>query len=1113
VRAFAGLSTVAITAALAVVVPGSVTENTAMASTPVCADARFYTDAVANGTAEPQERNDGTYEITSAANLVFLSENQNAGTPLWRTRSFAQTVPIDLEGCLFTPIGLPGSGLSGSYPFTGNYDGQHYPVRYLSVTRDQHAGLFGETHGALITRIALEHVDITVNGSGFDSGSLIGQANSTTVSHSYATGTISSIGFNVGGLVGAARSGTVIENSFSSVSVTRTTSGNVLGGLVGILSGSTINNSYSTGGVSGGDGNSVGGLVGQVTSTSTISHSYSRGAVTGADSVGGLIGSLANPTTLTLTNSYATGEVTGTTSNVGGLVGGKATSGVTVTVTNSFWDTTTTLRTTTLDNQGAGRTRTEMTSFATFTDTTSADLDQAWPIVEGWQSFDPNDGRVWGIRSDLNDGYPYLLWEYETIPDFPCGALVDGVYQVSTAEHLAEVGSGDTTEGAACGLGDSYKQTADIELSGVWTSLAADGFTGEFDGGEFSITGLTLDPADEPLTNQGLFALIGSAGVVTNVSLINVSLDTDSRRQRLGTLAGKNRGAITNSSATGSLRFGADPVVFNEVVIFYAGSGSIGGLVGSNEGLISGSQAQVTFSDTEARPAAASEIGGLVGDMFSGSIEDSHALGNVMGTTVIGGLAGGVFGGGITDSYATGDVTARTDSGGGLVGFVDAGVTISNSFATGEVEGFDYLGGLVGWLRGGTIHQSWATGSVTAYSGEAGGLVGVAVDDANISESWAEGMVTARWFAGGLVGYTESTAITQSHALGNVSGYEHVGGLVGGAYLQSVISRSWAEGDVSGDLFIGGLIGELGGTVQYSYATGKAEGTQEIIGGLVGGLGNVNGPGMVTNSYATGDVQGPLAVGGLVGYIDNSASTITNSYSAGLVTGTGETPREIGGLIGQVRAEDTPSITNSFWDVTTSELGSKDDTKESAGGVGKTTDQLTTISTFADAGWSIASCRTTGEDTVWGIVASDYPFLTWQETPQLASCATTPEPSSPSSQSSPSVRPRPIPDPTALEPVTPAAPQQFGGASTALIDSDAEPESTLDRPVAGDEATAADVDDAGGNPAVSDSDSETDVSGVGQTSGSSAWLWAIGLGGLGAAALIAGGMVFARMRP
>jgi hypothetical protein len=41
-----------------------------------------------------------------------------------------------------------------------------------------------------------------------------------------------------------------------------------------------------------------------------------------------------------------------------------------------------------------------------------------WNIVEGWAVFEQYDAplRIWGICSLVNDGYPFLLWEYTTDP-------------------------------------------------------------------------------------------------------------------------------------------------------------------------------------------------------------------------------------------------------------------------------------------------------------------------------------------------------------------------------------------------------------------------------------------------------------------------------------------------------------------------------------------------------------------------------------------------------------------------------------------------------------------------------------------------------------------------
>jgi hypothetical protein len=109
---------------------------------------------------------------------------------------------------------------------------------------------------------------------------------------------------------------------------------------------------------------------------------------------------------------------------------------------------------------------------------------------------------------------------------------------------------------------------------------------------------------------------------------------------------------------------------------------------------------------------------------------------------------------------------------------------------------------------------------------------------------------------------------------GGVVGQENVGGLVGYT-SHSDISNSYATSDVTGNRYVGGLVG-----TNYDGTYGERN---------------------IINSYAAGNVTGYEVVGGLVG--DNFA-TITNSYSAGLVTGTG------GGYIGNFLGGANTEITD-----------------------------------------------------------------------------------------------------------------------------------------------------------------------------------------------------------
>jgi hypothetical protein len=251
-------------------------------------------------------------------------------------------------------------------------------------------------------------------------GGLVG-INSGVITDSSASGSVTATGDYVGGLVGDEFG--EITNSWATGDVEGL---NFVGGLAGGSGVSPITASYATGEVSGTVG--VGGLVGKLFSNGTVADSFATGDVTGtAEFVGGLVGEALG----TITNAYATGDVSGD-DRVGGLIGlseGDVTNAFSVgRVTGVskvggligdeddgdrvalFWD----VETSGIpdgNSDATGLTTAAMTSFATF--------DAAWNsesttvIVEGWQA--PNN-PTWGICSRVNDGYPFLLWQFDTDP-------------------------------------------------------------------------------------------------------------------------------------------------------------------------------------------------------------------------------------------------------------------------------------------------------------------------------------------------------------------------------------------------------------------------------------------------------------------------------------------------------------------------------------------------------------------------------------------------------------------------------------------------------------------------------------------------------------------------
>jgi filamentous hemagglutinin family protein len=303
---------------------------------------------------------------------------------------------------------------------------------------------------------------------------------------------------------------------------------------------------------------------------------------------------------------------------------------------------------------------------------------------------------------------------------------------------------------------------------------------------------------------------------------------------------------------------------------------------------------------------------GLIGYAGSGAVIENIGLTDVdiTGYDYVGGLVG-QNDGTITNSYATGSVSGDFFVG-GLVG-LNIG-TITDSYATGSVSGTAYVGGLVGGHTG-TINNAYATGSVSGSSSSdyVGGLVGYN-RSGTITDSYATNSVSGTEYVGGLVGYNESGTITDSYSTGSVIGTTAVGGLVGVNIDSGTITDSYSTGSVSGGIFVGGLVGANSGDITDSYATGSVSGT-DYVGGLVG----YNDSGTITDSYSTGSVSGTAdGVGGLVGYNDSGTitasfwNTQTSGQSSGI--GGGDTSSGVSGKT-TAQMQTLSTYTDAGWDI------------------------------------------------------------------------------------------------------------------------------------------------------------------------------------------------------
>ena len=231
----------------------------------------------------------------------------------------------------------------------------------------------------------------------------------------------------------------------------------------------------------------------------------------------------------------------------------------------------------------------------------------------------------------------------------------NGSYTVYNADGLLNVA--ELVNGGKTDINITLDKN--IDLTGKdWTPIGTsfdNSYTGTFDGGGHTITGLTITTKDQFV---GLFGYLNRAGTVKNVVMEGVQITSNHMFGNTGGVAGFSWGTIENCSVSGSI------------------SGTV-------------------------------SVGGVVGAQRDRSITGCSSSATVKGTLNVGGVAGQTsFGATLTACYATGNVIIEIDrtqniSGGGLVGFND-GISLLSCYATGNVTstgsgtGNVHIGGFLG---------------------------------------------------------------------------------------------------------------------------------------------------------------------------------------------------------------------------------------------------------------------------------------------------------------------------------------------------------------------------------------------------------------------------------
>ena len=253
-------------------------------------------------------------------------------------------------------------------------------------------------------------------------------------------------------------------------------------------------------------------------------------------------------------------------------------------------------------------------------------------------------------------------------------------------------------------------------------------------------------------------------------------------------------------------------------------------------------------------------------------VEYSRIIGGMdQSWTSAGGLVGWMKYGTIGNSQFNGEVKG-SDNTGGLIGLLENGLIIKSRFR-GSVRGNHNLGGLVGHMKNGEIHGSESEGEVIGENDNIGGLVGE-LGFGNITGIRIKSpLIRGRNSIGGAIGLMNDGNMERITTKVNLEGKLTIGGVVG--WLRNgKILMSHADMKVNGLNGIGGFIGVMhGGVINNSSGVGNII-SNHHGGGFIGRLTS----GTISQSAASGKVRGHKNIGGFIGLIEGGG-TISNSYS------------------------------------------------------------------------------------------------------------------------------------------------------------------------------------------------------------------------------------------
>lgn len=447
-------------------------------------------------------------------------------------------------------------------------------------------------------------------------------------------------------------------------------------------------------------------------------------------------------------------------------------------------------------------------------------------------------------------------------------------WQVADYEDLKAVGIGDY------GMDGHYVLVADIDASAsrneksevdstagflpigaAYYGTEQSEFGGVFDGADHTISHLYSETKDERST--ALFMGIGSSGVVKNLKMADCFISV-----RFVWAAASV--AVMNSGLIENIELVRDTV---------SAPGNTGGVVGVNE---DGTVENVDFSGVVRGINDRDFVGGIVGyNAGEKSVIRNVKVNADMRSSYYGnnlGLVAGVNQGIIISAEVDGVLDHGNRFLGGVTGnnsgIIDSCVSHASIFSMNEKTG-----GLVGFNSGIVKNSSVDADSVFSEFRGAAGFVGVNDTTGVIENCNAQTNVHSD-SSGGFAVYNAGI-IRDSYVEGSVSSDSFPGRFVSGFVVYNVgtISKSYSKADVDAFNGLAGFVLWNSGKIDSSYATGHVNNRERASGDTFGGfVGQNDSTGIITNSYAAGEVVGGMKAGGFVG-VNNGK--IHNCYATG----------------------------------------------------------------------------------------------------------------------------------------------------------------------------------------------------------------------------------------